>query len=262
MISKEACMKYATAIVVLMFLLAGCSDEKSTSPQEPRYYLSGLVTNQNGTPVVAMEIILQGQHGISGVWHTRSDGTYGGGTFRADSIAITYGSESYEVFGIPNRTRFIPFSTTLYVDYSRVYNLSIREFMPIFYDSGDNPSYWIYHNARPDSNGHILSYHQGDTTFISMRSGWHISGNAYRPEFIFYGQTFPSGSGEIAVTAEVNGVPVSQVWRSTFGTRLSYSQFSLDMIDSLPGSDIQLSFTFNRITADSIRLNNFRIYSY
>ncbi len=256
-------MRYALAMVAAMLLLAGCSDKgTSISPQEPQYSLSGLVINQNGSPVVGMEIKLRGQHGLWGVWRTRQDGSYGGGVFRADSIAITYGSDSADYCGVPHRTRFIPFSTTLWVDNPRIYDVRIREFLPIFQDPGHYPSGWYWHNARHDSTGYTLYYVQGDTTFLKMSNGYPVRENASNLEFLFYGQTFPSGQAEIAVTAEVNGQPVDQEWRSTFGPAFTYSQFSLEMLDSLPGCDIQLAFTFHRVSADSIRLSNFWIYGY
>jgi hypothetical protein len=253
-------MRYAIVISVLMLLMLGCSDDKSTSPQPTRFTLTGRLTNQNGNAAIHFGLKIRGHHSFFATAITDSSGVFHLVNLPADTVTISFDDADTTQWGMPFA---ILRDTVLYINSNTVVNLSIREIHLIFSDSGDSELNWFLHGgARHDSTGFVFSYLNQDSTYMQLRRGYPVPDSARDIGFILHGQAGPSGWSNIVTSVMINGQHVAGEWTSPFNTTTSYSRGTMELFTSLPGNDIQLVLSFDKREADQITIKDIWIYSY
>jgi hypothetical protein len=253
-------MRYALAIIVVMLLLAGCSDKGSTGPQA-QYSISGRVTNQSGDPATGLDIFVQERPGFESTVHTDNNGMYSVTVERADSVYVVLEPTS---FILPALSRFYPKDTLIYVDSPIVLNMRVREFTYIFHDTGGVPTAWQGHGGvEQDSTGYMLSYVEGDSTYMVMGASYSVPDSSHGSiMFTFFAQTSPSDTAEIMINAEVNGVQLESQWRQLVHETPSWHGAYFDSTDVRAGNDLRLTMTFRKVHGESVHIAENFIFSY
>jgi hypothetical protein len=258
-IKKDDIMKSIIAICLMLLVMAGCSDNKSVTPDVKTYNLSGHVVNQTGGAALDLSVVVSGQHNYSASTTTDSVGAYTVAVPEGAST-VTFSSTETIIFSLP---RYISRDTAITTISDTTLNIDVREFITIFHDAATLPSAWnMYGGVSYDSTKYIFQDDPLAIDHMMQIHAYSIPDSFQHVGFILYGQAAPSNTSAIIVNAWINGHLYNAHWTATFSTTSSYYHGGMDTLPGLSGGGVQLDLIFNEIDAAYVYLSDIWIYCY